>query len=38
MLERVISRLLRVLALTAIVLIGAVLVQNITGALTLALW
>lgn len=36
--ERAAARLLRVLALTAIVLAGAVLVRNITGALTLALW
>jgi len=36
--EQMVTRLLRVLALTAIVLVGAVLVRNITGALTLALW
>jgi hypothetical protein len=36
--EHVVAQLLRVLALTAIVLVGAVLVRNITGALTLALW
>ena len=36
--DRVVAQLLRALALTAIVLIGAVLVRNITGALALALW
>jgi hypothetical protein len=36
--ERVVAQFLRALALTAIVLVGAVLVRNITGALTVALW
>jgi hypothetical protein len=38
MLDQFVARLLRALALSAIVPIGAVLVRNITGALTLALW
>jgi hypothetical protein len=36
--DRVLTHLLRVLALTAIVLVGAVLVRNISDALILALW
>ena len=36
--DQLAAKLLRALALSAIVLIGAVLVRNITGALTLALW
>jgi hypothetical protein len=36
--DRMIAKVLRVLALTAIVLIGAALVRNITAALSLALW
>ena len=36
--DRLLVQLLRILVLTAIVLVGAVLVRNITGALTLALW
>jgi hypothetical protein len=38
MVDQFVARLLRVLALSVIVLIGAVLVRNITGTLTLALW
>jgi hypothetical protein len=36
MLEQLVAKLLRVLALSAIVLIGAVLVRNVTDALALA--
>jgi len=36
--DRLLVQLLRILVLTATVLVGAVLVRNITGALTLALW
>jgi len=38
MFDQFAAKLLRALALIAIVLIGAVLVRNITDALTLALW
>ena len=36
--DRVLAMLLRVIAMAAMVLIGAVLARNIRGALTLALW
>jgi hypothetical protein len=36
--DRMLAILLRAIAMAALVLIGAVLMRNITGVLTLALW
>jgi hypothetical protein len=36
--DRALAMFLRTVGMAAIVLIGALLVRNITGALTLALW